>query len=69
MGKLLKGIGAQLYDARTCGVLEKSCCILNNYKKAYQPVDFYVFLPFNPAMSMEEGSYKFMMLAMCVVPE
>lgn len=45
-----------MYDARTCGVLEKSCGVLNNYKKAYQPVNFYVFLPFNPAMAM--GGWK-----------
>lgn len=58
MGKLLRGTGPQLYDARTCGVLEKSCGVLNNYKKSYQPVDFYVFLPFNPAMSMGGGKLQ-----------
>lgn len=41
-----------MYNARICGAFEKSCGVLNNYKKAYQPVNFYVFLPFNPAMAM-----------------
>lgn len=58
MGKLLRGIRAYLYDARTCGVLEKSSCIHNNYKKDYEPVDFYVFLPFNLAMSMGGGKLQ-----------
>lgn len=47
---------------------------LNNFIESldintYQTVNFDAFLPFGPAMAMGEGSCKFMMLAMCGVPE